>query len=250
MNPILDRLRTAVGRALREAREATRLRDQTTTGTGGAARELLVESILRPALPPDVSFASGKLVDAMGGASRPLDVVVYAPRIVPLGFCSTHTDFFPTEAVLSAVAVESKLTSAGVRNAVEATRSVRRLQLLPTGYHWREGEETARCPAPKFALFALCSDLRGDPDDELRRLRDALGREDELLVSDLCVAGRGYWYWSDDRWRRFAATATHDEVLAYMGRLADTVPELLATKGNPRFGQYLVRGYGDECPTD
>ncbi|MFK7740412.1 MAG: DUF6602 domain-containing protein [Planctomycetota bacterium] len=250
LNPIRDRHRTAVAEALRQALAAITLQ---APQANRIAREMLVASILRPALTSQVSIAGGKLVDAVGGVSHAIDVMVYASEIAPQGLVDVSAAAASTvaaEAGLHCVSAHANLTSAAVREACEAARSVRSLHFGPTHDATDERGQTSRCPPPNFALFAAASDLSGDPDDELRRLRKELGRRDAMMIDALCVVGRGYWYRQDDRWRRFAATATHDEVLAYMGGLADAVPKMLAAKGRPEFGHYLVRGYGDECSLD
>ena len=152
LNLILDRSRTDVGAALREAREAARRQDPT---LAGIVREILVERILRPALVSEVRPGAGKLVDSMGGDSRPLDVIAYAPELVPQGLVDAKAGVFPVESCLHCVDVKSALTSLAVRNAVEAARSIRRLQYLPTLSRAGGGETTARCPPPSYALFAF-----------------------------------------------------------------------------------------------
>ena len=239
MNPIKDRLKIAVQATLQEANAASNLEHP---GLIGNIREILVERILRPVITPEIHFGTGKLVDVKGNLTKQLDVILYSPEIMPPGLYDQRTGVFPAESCLYTVEVKSTLNSDAIKQAVDGAQSVRNLFYLPTQYHAGPNSQAGDIALPISALFAFGSDLSGDESKEFERFRD-LNRDQngDPLLTVLCIVGRGYWCQSGDDWHQYPATDGNDEVLSYMAGTSNTVPEFLAKKGRPKFGNYLLQ---------
>ncbi|UJW85275.1 DUF6602 domain-containing protein [Devosia sp. SL43] len=214
-------------------------------GMKGRIREIVMTDMYRPVLPPGVTVGTGKLVSATGEMSSQIDVVLYAPGILPAYFYSEQ-GLFPVEAALYNIEVKSILTARGVKEAIASARSVRALQPLPS-FHWTTDVQNGRLvplmtntPWPVSAMFAFGSDLAPNGQSEIERYRtyDEKANEDPA-VQVICVVGRGYWYFDRQGWRFLEASEDLREVMMLLGGTANTIPELVAAKGSPKFGQYL-----------
>lgn len=74
------------------------------------------------------------------------------------------------------------------------------------------------------------------------RPETSIARQSTLLpraIEVICIVGRGYWTFHEGRWKSQQSTDELDEVLTFLGGTANTIPLLLAAKGQPQFGLYL-----------
>jgi len=64
-----------------------------------------------------------------------------------------------------------------------------------------------------------------------------------------CVVGKGYWSFRRDdsfdgvslrRWRYWEPTAEHIEVIGLLSGILNTIPDAIASRGRPRFGEYIL----------
>jgi hypothetical protein len=239
------KFRTVLVGAMAEARFAGELEHP---GMVGTAREVLVEKMLRPVMPPDVHFGTGKLVDCSGAFSLRTDVILYSPHIMPPALYDARMGLFPVESCLYAIEVKSCLTKEELDKAVAAALAIDKLALLPT-HDFSAANAPARATAkPILALFAFRSDLVSDPAKEIERYRTADASPSPAFKA-ICVVGRGYWYWRDG-WRCFSASADFGEVMSFLAGISNTIPRLLAVKGRPNFGNYLIHDTGGVPMTD
>lgn len=216
-------------------------------GLKGSVREIFVKQMMMPVLPPEVRSGSGKLVSHHGKMSAQIDVVLYAPTIMPSALFDSTTGLFPVEAALYTIEVKSRLTANNLKEAIANSRSTRALSPLDTE-HWyvKEGpgnplKVTTNTAYPVNVLFAFGTDLKIGGTDELCRYR----KYDENADNDpalqvICVVGRGYWYSvKGGGWKHMPASEQLDEVMVFLAGTTNTLPQLLAAKGRPRFGSYL-----------
>jgi len=204
-------------------------------GLRGRFRELLVDTILAPWLPPYAACGTGTIVDVDGKVreSTQEDVVVFDRSLAPAVFAhaSAREGMFPYDGVLVRVEVKSTLTRPELRKAVLAAGATYEMHFCGS-----EGRTAAR---PISAIFAFKSDLTGDAVDELARLLSVVdecgfhyGGPCKAVpgpIPALCVVGRGSWGFGgtgDDRarpqWLQAKMSVLYDEILHFVGTISNS----------------------------
>ena len=216
------------------------------SGVRGKAREIFVQDMLRPVLPPYVEFGSGKIADSVGNMSAETDVIIYSRQTLPPLLYESNFGIYPAEAVVYAIEVKSRLTLKEVRTTIEKFTRLRELQYLPSALNERY-EPIAPNSTPAIpCLFAFDTDIVGGGKDELERYRECDPNADvNPIVPVFCVAGRGYWWFKPnepkEKWIKHLPTDDNEEVVEFIGGVANTIPDQVIRKGRPRFGQYIIR---------
>lgn len=238
-NPLRTRFRNAVAAALAEAHSAN---DLAHPGLVGTIRELVVEKLLRPIVPPEIEFGTGKLVDSNGRLSSQIDVVVYAPQVMPPFLHDARHGVFPVESCLYAIEVKSLLTKQEVKSCVGRASEIRKLNCTRTEYWVKREVWNGPTPHPISALVALGSDLKGSLDQEIERYAKVdAGAEAHPAIGVCCIVGKGYFYHrKTGSWGKYVDSGSHEAVLSFLAGLANTLPQFLEAKGRPRFGNYLI----------
>lgn len=90
--------------------------------TIGAAREFLVNRILRSILPSTIKVGHGQILDASDSLSPEIDVVVYDARF-PLIRVSDTSSVFLAESVVATIEVKSVLDRASLKDALDHVAS-------------------------------------------------------------------------------------------------------------------------------
>ena len=197
-------------------------------GLQGQLREVLMRDMLNPVLPPEIRQGTGKLVSYLGDESPQLDVILYAPSILPPWLLDENTGFFPAKSCLYSIEVKSRLTAEELRKAISSARKTRSMPLV--------GETVV----PITALFAFESNKKGDPEKEITRYRTHDSKADtDPAIQVICIVGRGYWFFNSGIWKYAKASTELNEVMAFLGGTTNTVPKVLAAKGRPNFGNYI-----------
>ncbi len=215
-------------------------------GLRGYAREVFISDVLETVIPPEVKIGSGEISDKSGTPSRQQDIILYSPSIAPPLLFDVRSGTFPIESALYTIEVKSKITMDELRTSVENARSVICLKTTSTD-HWRPtggfpfvGRTSSDTPHPLNSLIAFDSDLTVGGRNELERYLEV----DDLVkirpsIPNICVVGRGYWYSTADGWRHLPATPDHQELIGFVAGIVNTLPQILAAKGRPQFGDYL-----------
>lgn len=234
---------TRVRSALARADEIARVNHH---GLAGRAREVFVKDLLRPVLPPYVELGSGKIADSEGRLSRETDVVIYSAATLPPLLLETGFGIYPAEACIYAIEVKSTLTADELRDAIGKHRDLRKLRYLPSAMS--ETFHAVGAPSRPVipALFAFRSDLAPGGKEELARYRELDEEADTSpAIPVFCVAGRGYWWFKPsepaEKWINHLPSEEHEEVIDFIGGVANTVPDQIFFKGRPRFGNYIIR---------
>lgn len=185
-------------------------------GVKGRLRELVVQQLIRPFLPPRIVPMTGAIVTQVQRTERNEDdIVLFDKDRAPLLWDDERTALMPIEGVRAHVEVKSTLTAGDVRAAVRAAAELIR--------HQPEAE------APMGLLFAFDTDLEVGsskyPDGDGSRLRDIV--RDNWTPSSgqctspiqlLCIAGRGTWILTrrqnDEGWF-FVPARDDQELLAF-----------------------------------
>ncbi|MBF8669580.1 hypothetical protein IR012_08360 [Pseudomonas putida] len=87
-------------------------------GEFGTYREEILRGFLRLCVPARLEIGTGFLMNSEGGISTQADIVVYDPSAVPRIESNEHQRFFPVEGVCAIGEVKSRLSKAGLRDAL------------------------------------------------------------------------------------------------------------------------------------
>jgi hypothetical protein len=231
-----EALRVVAG-AVHAARDARAVNHH---GLRGRVRELALGGIIQPFLPGGFEVATGIIVDAEDRQSAQTDGIIYNRRVLPPFLISQVEGVFPIEACFYSVEVKSVLTARELEDTLDKARTLATLRYLPG--HYVNGRRVPHPLNPVVpVLFAFDSDLRADAEIErYQRIHPAW--RTERLIRAICVVGKGYWFFGGpdpERWQRMAPTPAHDEVVCLVGGIANTLPDSLAARGNPRYGNYI-----------
>ena len=219
--------------------------------------------VLRPALPDTIGISTNvAMVDHAGGQSPEIDVVVFDRTSLPPLVYGNSTKVLPVEACIYAIEVKTRLTSTEVKDALAKAERIASLDYV-SELKVQDRPRSRVLPA----LFGFASDLTGDPADEVTRVTKnrPKTRYPEIAWIDgkwwtseapalkvLCVAGRCYAYRTLQRdpetgapgeymWHMWPSNADpYDEVMAFVGGLANTVTVEAAARKGLFFGDYLI----------
>lgn len=138
MASVLPRI---VASKARQAVEAFELAGEIShPGEGGRAREVVVHRFLADLLPPDFGIDSGFVIDAIGGRSRQVDVVVFRRDRAPI-LDIGGVKHFMIESVVAAIEIKASARSRSVLQAAfDNIASVKALDRTNQGTNRIQGE--------------------------------------------------------------------------------------------------------------
>ena len=178
-------------------------------------------------------------MDHAGGTSPEADTVVFDKFHIPAVLYSSRDGLFPIEGVSYYGEVKSELTRATLVDSIAKFQSFQALQPLPNAQNqifW----------PPRF-LFAWSSDLKGSGiESELERYIDA---DNNALVNPaatiLCVVGNEYCCairGQDGKtaWYKIGQTDGVQEVVSFIGGVANSLVDLRMQRFGTRFGHYII----------
>jgi hypothetical protein len=180
----------------------------------GRLRELLIDQLLRPLLPPSFGLGTGVIVDADGGNSGEIDIVVFNREILMPLLVGERDGIFPVEACLYAIEVKSVLERRDIGETIEKFRRLQKLRRQPNANQFE----------PVGTLFAFGDHMAKERDAILRHY-DSVDSSTPPLIRVGCVVGRAYWYYSaaENTWRVFDDDQDHSEFIRFVGGLANTI---------------------------
>jgi hypothetical protein len=233
---ILKGFRNSVTAALAKFRETAEMGH---AGLKGRFREIFVKDLLRPVLSNEFLAGSGVVVDHTGLTSREADVIIFDKFHIPAVLYNAEEGLFPIEGTSYYGEVKSKLTTQELHDAVEKFRVVRKFSALPN-------HQGISVIPPRF-LFAWTSDLKGEGiEKELERYI----KIDELALVDpaatiICVVGKGYCSairTADGKtaWYKIGNADGVQEVVNFIGGVANSLIDLRMQKFGVRFGHYII----------
>jgi hypothetical protein len=86
------------------------------------------------------------------------------------------------------------------------------------------------------AVFALDSDLADNGMTELQRYQ-SLHPSGDSPIKQICVSGRGYWFFDDPEWNLVEPDETHRETVCFIVGLIDKFAKLSRSRKTPRVGR-------------
>ncbi len=191
MNEIFVKMHSARAAAVVEASRS--LGDLQHEPLKGQLREILIQDFLRPLLPPQLGIAHGVIVSSENQQSREQDIIIYDKALAPPAFVDAVNGVVPVDSVLYTIEVKSTLDLDELRKTHDSAAELIRFAYVGG----RQGPD-GKLIVPETAiscLFAYRTNLTSG-EDEWRRYQ-ALTGTDTPAIRAICVAGRGYWFWSD-----------------------------------------------------
>lgn len=231
-NLVLAKVQAAMGAA-----EA--LRKIKHKGLKGQLREILIRDLFRPLYPSDIGVGTGEIISARNEHSNQIDVVLYDKSILPPILMEENSGMFPIESVLYTVEIKSILTASAIKSAHETAKQISNMfYLSPLGTK-QNPREPYRCAKLHFTLFAFNSDLSLNGKNEIQRYNELRGN-DYPFIDVICVVGRGYWYWKEQKWYNWEIKYPLHEVMGFLSGIHNTYREIVKERGTPSFGHYLL----------
>ncbi|MFN4248461.1 MAG: DUF6602 domain-containing protein [Flavipsychrobacter sp.] len=232
---ILDKLRADSAHLINLSTNEEKLQHN---GLRGRFREILINNILEPWLPPYVDCGTGMIIaeENVTRQSTQDDVILYDKSLTPPVMASAKSSegVFLYNSVLARIEVKSTNTRAALKDFCIASIEISKLK-----FSVQPGFKGGLYGAFNM-FFAYKTDLNNDdPDSEVRRLASVMGELglDPLsgLVSNLCVVGKGFWKLGYNAekvlcWQRLNSTNAQDHVTWFIG-----------TTSNSCFQQHAIR---------
>jgi hypothetical protein len=199
-------------------------------GLRGRFRELLIDNILAPWLPPYTSCGTGMIIAAQNAVREATqdDVIVYDRSLTPPVLASsTHAPegVFLYNSVIARIEVKSTLTRAAIKDFVKASREISALKFTAQGH-------IGGLTGAVNLLFAYDSDAKNvdDPDYQLRRVIDVVREQgiDPLagIVSNVCIPPYGFWKLGEAEgtrcWQRLQVDDAASRVAWFVGCISHT----------------------------
>lgn len=208
-------------------------------GLRGRVREIVTEKLLKPILPPGIEIGTGKITDSKNNFSAETDLIIYSRLTLPPLIYGHSTGVFPVESCLYAIEVKSQLNATELKSSIDKFKRLRSLQYLESFYPLNFVNPIG--PACSFvipALFAFSTDLSESGKTEIERYRENDETADiSPIIPVLCVPGRGYWWFKgnepDKKWIHHPPSENYDEVIDFIGGLANTIPVEIIKKASP-----------------
>lgn len=202
------------------------------SGLRGRFRELLIDNILTPWLPPYIRCGTGTIIAAKNKKRQSTqdDIIIYDLSLTPPVLISNKAPegVFLYNSVLARIEVKSTLTKESLRDFCISSNELSKLEFSVV-----EGFNQNLFGALNL-LFAYKSDAKNDKDVdfELRRL---LGLLKELnidplsgIVSMICVIGKGFWKiglkknTNNRIWQRLNSNKPEDHITWFVGCISNS----------------------------
>lgn len=218
---------------------ATAARAVAHAGDKGRIREILIRDLFRPLLPADIGVGTGHVVTSNDKQSPEQDVIIYDRRILPPVMFET-LGLVPLESVLATVEVKSTLNNTELQKAYNNAKIIDCYPYL----HGKRDEKTKQQVSHDVqrvitAVFALDSDLAAGRMTELDRYQ-ALHPSGDSPIKQICVCGRGYWFFDNPKWSFVEPDQTYREVLCFIVGLIDKFADLIRSRETPGLAGYVV----------
>ena len=237
MNPTYRNLMlTRVHAAMAASQAASTLSH---AGTKGQMREIFVRDLLRPLLPVFIGIGTGIIIDSTGRQSAQQDVVVYDTRLLPPLLMDASIGTFPVESVLYSIEVKSRLTADSLRAADAAAGALSDFEYVPALYDNEHNPQESQILNLVPTLFAFDTDLSEQGISEVARY-DKIRGDKPPGFRNLCVAGRGCWWWYKNQWHSYVPTYPYEEILVQLAGVANNYGRVSLTRGAPKLGRYLI----------
>lgn len=244
---IIDRLRSDAGHLLALAENEGKLQHQ---GMKGRFRELLIDNLLSPWLPPDVRCGTGMIIggENLIREATQDDIVIYDKSLCPPVLVSDQSPegVFPFNSVLVRIEVKSILSRAELVKFVVASIEIAQFKV-----DVRPGC-TKKYTSALNMLFAYKSDQKPEGDRELHRLIDVM-KEKSIdpvsgIVSMICVPGSGFYKigqaGQEKFWQKHQSNDQLDHIAWFVGSVSNSCFQYRAERQGRDITNSLEGGVG------
>ncbi len=232
---ILGRLRADATHLIALAENEAKLPHR---GMQGRFRELLIDTMLQPWLPPYVACGTGMIIEAANQKRKHNqdEVIVYDRTLAPpVLAASGHASdgVFTFNSALLRIEVKSTLTRADIVQFVEASLEVSKLKhSIGPDY---KGELMW---GAMNILFAFKSDAKGDSDYQFRRILDVMKKEGcpplSGIISAICIPPIGFWKLSKVNevvcWQKLVHESSADAIVWFVACASNLAFQLHAQR--------------------
>jgi len=248
---IINRLRADAKHVLELSEQQVVLQHQ---GIKGRFRELLINNLLAPWLPPYCGCGTGMIIQGKGNKHRNStqdDIIVYDKFITPPVLVSPQAPegIYLYNSVLLRTEVKSKVNATSIKEFVASSKEMSQFK-----FQVQEGCRKEFVGAINtFVGFA--TDLTNDdPDSELRRFIKAMEDADvhplSGTISVICIPGRGLWkliMGNGNRkvWGKLTSSNSCDHLVGYVGVTSSTCFQLHTQRIGNNPVESLESGIGE-----
>lgn len=228
---MLARIKTAIG-AAKAAGSISH------PGMKGEIREILIRDLFRPLLPSFMGVMTGQIISHLNQTSRQQDIVLYDRSILPPLLFENRVGLLPIEAVLCSIEVKSRLTAQEMDSSDKSAGELSSFTYSSGNYSSDGIPSHHQVVSLIPSIFGFESDLASGGMSETDRY-DGLRSKGSPSVRNICVVGRGYWYWQNDHWQSCPVSYEFEEVVAFISGIMNRYREVALSRGVPRLGAYL-----------
>lgn len=194
-------------------------------GVKGRFRELLINNLLIPWLPPAVGCGTGIIIDAEQDVSgaRQDDIVLFDSTLVPpiLVSAVSTTGVYMFDGVLCRIEVKSTLTRTDIESFVVSSRRIAGMKFVA-----RPGRPDSVFGPLNMLLAYDSSVQQGSELAYLKQCEQKHGVEPGM-VSALCIANRGFWLLArregTPHWKRLVVKSPNDPLAYFIGVTSNSV---------------------------
>jgi len=224
---ILDRIRCDADHVINLAEQQKAIQH---SGLKGRFRELLIDNVLAPWLPPYVVCGTGMIIaeNNIKRQSTQDDIILYDKSICPPVLASNNAPegVFLYNSVIARIEVKSTLTRDDIRKFIKSSLEISKLEF----------SVRPECPPGLQGafnlLFAFNTDAQGEanPDYHLKRLIEEMvaSKQDPVggIVSMLCIPGKGFWKIGINNnkriWQRLGSDDPRDHLAWFVGCISNS----------------------------
>lgn len=202
-------------------------------GLRGRLRELLIDNILTPWLPPYVMCGTGTIIEAENSKreSTQDDVILFDKTLAPpiLGSNNSREGIFLYNSVLARVEVKSTINRGFMKDFCSTSLEMSKLRLSVTDNF----DKAQKITGAINVLFAFKSDADLENKNinfELKRLVEVMKEIgiDPLsgVISMICVVGKGFWKIGNRTgklaWERLNSNESVDQIAWFVGCMSNS----------------------------
>lgn len=233
-----------IKKALADAKMAYHMKHSYLTGK---LKEIFLHQLIEPMLNDNYSVGTGKVVDYLGNISGEIDLCIYSKNLNPPIFFSDFdkTGLYPIESVLETIEVKSDFNVKNIRDAYDKFQIIHKDLIVTAGFH--DGNEilSTYFVKPNYTLFSFGYKSKNYSPGKVLEKYSKVDPNcfSSPLIGNICIAGHGWLCFTSQGWMHASydsETGFNEEIIGFLSALANGLPDMEQSRGNPRIGYYLT----------